>query len=271
MHILESSCGGIILINHVQFGQGKDVIFLHGWGGDTRSFLGCAKAISSNFRVTLVDFYGFGKTPAPDYPLVLQDYADGVVEIIRHYKMSRVILVGHSFGGRVAIRIASKNGYLLDGIVLVDSAGIKPRRGIRYYGKVWTHKILTRLGISHRSGSEDYRKLSGVEKQTFKNIVNEDQTGELRKITLPVLLIWGDKDKDTPIYMAKRIYRRIPTSSLVIFRGEGHFAYLRRHRLFTEILRTFLSDGEYEVDYRRNNNVIDKRRVVKIPYLRAEE
>jgi len=221
--------------------------------------------------VTLVDFYGFGDTPSPPYPLLLDDYADSIVNIIRHYKMQDVVLVGHSFGGRVALRIASKYGYILDGIVLTGSAGLKPRRGLKYYFKVYFHKLMLKLGINHRGGSSDYAKLSGAMRQTFKNIVNEDQTKELSKITLPVLLIWGDKDKDTPIYMAKRMYRKMPTSSLIVFRNEGHFAYLNRYRLFTEILKKFLAGGENEVDYRNSNVGVCKRRIIKIPGLRAKK
>ena len=177
----------------------------------------------------------------------MEDYAKAVVEIINHYKMDKVILVAHSFGGRVAIRLASRYGYLLDKIVLCDSAGVLPRRGLRYYGKVYWHRLLTKMGVSHESGSEDYRKLSDLDKQTFKNIVNEDLTPELRKITLPTLLIWGNEDRDTPIYMAKKLRKKIANSALVVFKNAGHFAYLDAGELFTRILLTFFEDNEHEV------------------------
>ena len=221
--------------------------------------------------MTLVDFYGFGETPPLPYPAYVGDYAKSIADLIRFYKMSSAYVVGHSFGGRVAIRLASEYGYLLDGLVLVDSAGIKPRRGLKYYFKVGTHKLLTKLKLKHTAGSEDYRKLSGVMKETFKNVVNEDQTRELNKITLPTLIVWGDKDKDTPIYMAKRISRNIKNSSLVIFKGEGHFAYLYRNKAFTAILLNFLAEGGYEMD--NSGTLCDnlRRNVVKIPRLRAKK
>lgn len=264
MHILEGNYGGFILINHVQFGSGKDVIFLHGWGGSISSFLGCAKRISKKYRVTLVDFYGFGETKALPFPLYLDDYVNSIVDIIRYYKMDSAIIVGHSFGGRVAIRLASKYGYLLDKVVLVDSAGIKPRRTLKYYAKIFLHKLCIRLHINHVGGSEDYKKLSNVMKQTFKNIVNEDQTYELSKITLPIMLVWGDKDRDTPIYMAKRILHRIPQSFLVILKNSGHFAYVERHSIFTRILIEFLEDDKNEVDNSKFDGGIYKRRIIKV-------
>ncbi len=269
MHILENSCGGIISLYHIQFGQGKDVIFLHGWGGDIRSFFASGKDLSSDFRVTIVDFYGFGNSSMPDYPLFLDDYVDGVVEIIRKYQMNKVYLVGHSFGGRVALRLASRFGYMLEGIVLVDSAGLKPRRKPSYYMRLFRHKILCKLNIEDKSGSSDYQKLSGTMKTTFKNIVNEFQDKELKYITLPTLIIWGDKDKDTPIYMAKRIRKKIVNSSLIVFEGAGHFSYLERIGLFNIILKKFFAGGEYGLDYCFFGNGNRSADVVKIPRVRT--
>lgn len=268
---MESNSGGSILINHIQFGRGKDIIFLHGWGGDIRSFFACAQIVATKYRVTLVDLYGFGQTPPLQYPATVEDYAKSIVEIINHYKMRSAYIVAHSFGGRIAIRLAAQYGYLIDGIVLADSAGMRPRRGVVYYYRVFRHKVLNKLRIKHEAGSEDYKKLSGVMRQTFKNIVNEAQDSEVKKITLPILIIWGDKDKDTPIYMAKRIYKKTPTSSLIVFKGEGHFAYLYNNRAFSDIILKFFAEGEYEVadcciaDNTKRHNVvtIPRRRTKK--------
>ena len=238
---------------------------MHGWGGSIDSFLGIAKFIGKKYRVTLVDFYGFGKTPHPDFPLFVEDYAISVVNLIRKYKMTRVTVVGHSFGGRVAIRLASKYGYLIDSIVLVDSAGLKPRRNMVYYCKVFRHKLLNKLKIAHKAGSADYQALKGVEKQTFKNVVNEDLTPELNKITLPTLIVWGDKDRDTPIYMARRMRRKIRNSGLIIFEGAGHFAYLEGHKQFVSILTNFLSDGGYEMGSGGIGMCANRCRTIKIP------
>ena len=147
---------------------------------------------------TLVDFYGFGKTPHPDYPLTVKDYADGVLELMDKLNIEKATLVGHSFGGRVAIYIAAKYPEKVEKLVLVDSAGIKPRRGIKYRLKILLHKILKMFGKGLK-GSKDYRALSPVMKKTFQNVVNYDETYLLSDITADTAIFWGDKDKDTPL------------------------------------------------------------------------
>ncbi len=166
-----------------------------------------------------------------------------VYEIIKHYKMKSVSIVAHSFGGRVALKLAHKYGYVLDRLILIDSAGIKPRRGVKYHYKVLRHKLLKKLHIKHKSGSADYNKLKGVEKKTFINIVNEDLTDILEKITLPTLIIWGNKDKDTPIYMAKKLNRKLCSSGLVVIKDAGHFSYLDKPGRVLIIIRSFMSEG----------------------------
>jgi Predicted hydrolases or acyltransferases (alpha/beta hydrolase superfamily) len=123
------------------------VILLHGWGGDKNSLKNIGDALKGEFRVTLVDLPGFGGTPHPKYPLKLEDYVNAVVDLINFYKMSGVVLIGHSFGGRVALLLAARYGRLLDGIVLIDSAGLKPRRGVKYFLKA----RLTKLEKSSKS------------------------------------------------------------------------------------------------------------------------
>ena len=216
---------------------------MHGWGGSTDSFLGLAKQLSTNFRVTLVDFYGHGKTPYPDRELTLDDYVLSVYEIIKHYKMKSASIIAHSFGGRVALKLAYKYGYILDRLILIDSAGIKPRRGVKYHYKVFRHKILKKLHIKHKSGSADYNKLRPSEKKTFINIVNENLTDILHKITVPTLIIWGNKDKDTPIYMARKLNKKLCSGGLVIIKDAGHFSYLDKPGRVLIIIRSFMSEG----------------------------
>ena len=96
--------------------------------------------------------------------------------------MKNVILVCHSFGGRVGIKLAVKYGYLINKLILIDSAGIKPRRGLKYYFSIYKHKLLNLLKIKHVAGSEDYKKLNETMRGTFKNVINEDLCPILKKI-----------------------------------------------------------------------------------------
>lgn len=243
---------------------------MHGWGGSCDSFRGLALFLSKKFRVTLVDFYGFGATPEPIVPITLDDYVLSIVRIIREYKMDTVTLVCHSFGGRVGIKLAAKYGYMIENLILVDSAGLKPRRGIRYCSKVLIHKILNKLKVEHNWGSEDYKKLSGTMRETFKNIVNEDLTPILSKINTRTLIIWGNKDKDTPIYMGKKLCRKILNSGLIIFEDCGHFAYIERHNVFCRIVEKFLAENIDDLDCSNNINVNTNNNVVKIPNVGAK-
>lgn len=219
---------------------------MHGWGGSLGSFAAIAKELSPFYKVNLIDFYGFGKTPHPDRPLQLADYADAIMRLIGHYNMEKVILVAHSFGARVALLLAWEHPEIIKKMVIVSGAGIKPRRGIRYYYRHYRHKLLSALGIPHKAGSPDYRKLSPVMKKTFRNIVGKDLTPLLEEISTPTLLIWGNRDRQTPLYMARKMHKRLPCSKLVVLKGAGHFCYLEKHNIFYKAVFYFLQGESYE-------------------------
>ena len=183
--------------------------------------------------------YGFGKTPHPDHPLTIEDYANGVLKRISDLNIEAPILVGHSFGGRIAMRIATISSDI-KGLILLDSAGILPRRGVRYYLNVARYKIAKCLHFKKLpQGSADYRALSGVMKKTFVNVVNESSEADARRIRIPTLLIWGSEDRDTPLYMCRKLHRLIKWSELLVVRGAGHFAYLEYSDYHYRVIRSF--------------------------------
>lgn len=217
---------------------------MHGWGGSKDSFLGVAKQMSTKYRVTLVDFFGFGETPHPDKPLTLTDYTYAVYEIVKYYKMLSVSLVAHSFGGRVALLFAVKYPHVVDGMILTDVAGMKPRRNLSYYFKIGLFKLKRKLGLKAAGGSKDYLALSGAMRETFKNIVREHLDKKIKGLTVPAILIWGNKDSETPLYMAKRLKRKLKDSALVVLPSD-HFCYLKKSAAFIKIAESFL-EGIYE-------------------------
>ena len=211
---------------------------MHGWGGNISSFRFLAEPLSEEYRVLLPDLYGFGETPHPPHPLTIGDYAEGVSDLMTSLSIDECVLVGHSFGGRIAMRLASHDPRI-SGVVLIDSAGILPRRGIAYYLKVGWYKIGKKLRFRRLpKGSSDYAVLSGVMRKTFVNVVNESSERDARAITVPTLLIWGRSDKDTPIYMCKTLNRLIRGSECVLIEG-GHFAYLEHPMLMYRVLRAY--------------------------------
>ena len=209
--------------------KGEKVLFLHGWGGDASAFLFCAERLKDEFCCVLPDFRGFGKSAEPKFPFGVADHAEDVLALADEAGAERFCLVGHSFGGRVAIEIAARHPERVRSLVLVDSAGLRPRRGVFYRLRVFTHKLLKKLGGKGLAGSSDYRALSPVMKGTFVKVVNYDQTFLLPRIVCPTAVFWGKGDRDTPLYMAKRFVRGIRDSSLFLLEG-GHFAYLEDER-----------------------------------------
>ncbi|CDE72924.1 hydrolase alpha/beta domain protein [Acidaminococcus sp. CAG:917] len=226
------------ILNFTTVGHGKDIIFLHGWGGSILSFEFVAKAMTG-YRSTIVDFYGFGHSPEPAAPIGVKEYAAAVVETMNRLKIEDAVLVGHSFGGRVAIEIAATKPHLVNKLVLIDSAGIKPRRGIKYYFLVYLHKLLKRLRGRGLSGSMDYAVLSPVMKETFKKVVNYDQTNLLKKISCPTAIFWGKRDKETPGYMARKMRKNIAGSALFYLDG-GHYSYIDDYNKFIKIFKAFV-------------------------------
>ena len=163
------------------------------------------------------------------------------------------MLVGHSFGGRVAILFASRNK--ADKVILVDAAGIKPRRTLKYYLKVYSFKAGKKfweliLGkekaqaridrMRARRGSSDYAGASPMMRRILSKVVNEDLTDRLPLISAPALLIWGENDTATPLSDAKKMARLIPDSGLVSFPGCGHYSFLDNPGQFRAVLSSFL-------------------------------
>lgn len=221
------------------FGNGDNIVFLHGWGASISAFLFVAKALSATHRVTILDFAGFGESEEPSKAYSVAEYADDVVKLLDLLDIKDAVFVGHSFGGRVAIEIAANRPNTVRKLVLVDSAGLKPRRGLKYYIKIGLHKILKKLGFKGLSGSADFKVLSPLMKETFKNVVNYDQTPLLKNISCPTAIFWGDEDSETPAYMARRFEKGIADSSIFWLHG-GHFAYAEDSAKFITILKAFV-------------------------------
>ena len=212
----------------------KTVLFLHGWGGNLNSFFPVQKSFIKKYNTLNLDFPGFGKSKEPNIPFDTYMYALSVYEILKKLNISEIIIIAHSFGGRIAILLSSIFHIKVTNLILISSAGIKPRRSLWYYFKVYTYKLFKFLVkkniISHKFlkffGSKDYKQLSKTMKQTFVNVVNQDLKMYLRLISAKCLIVWGKKDDTTPLYFAKILHREINRSKLLVYKKSGHFCYL---------------------------------------------
>ncbi|MBF6591463.1 MAG: alpha/beta fold hydrolase, partial [Ktedonobacterales bacterium] len=177
-----------------------------------------------------------------------------VVDLLDSLKLPRVHIIGHSFGGRVAITLASQWPERVAKLVLTDAAGIRPKRTWRDHARVRSFKALRWLAhmpltppplrrwataAVARRGSPDYQQASGTVRASFVRVVNEDLRPLLPRIAAPTLLIWGDRDEDTPLADARLMERMIPDAGLVVFEGAGHYAYLEQSARFCHIVKTF--------------------------------
>lgn len=225
----------------------KTVVFLHGWGGNHESLFSLMP-VFDEYNVLTLDFWGFGNSEPVSENYDIYSYSDAVVALLKYLKLDKLTLVGHSFGGRIAIIISSEIREKVENLILIDSAGILPKKSVKKFYKKLLFKFnnyLVKHGIKDEKTlikyySADYLKLNKTEQQVFKRIINEDLEKYLDFITQRALIIWGEKDKDTPLYMAKKMERGIKNSELVIIKNASHFAYIEHTNLVNKVIKDFL-------------------------------
>ena len=234
-----------------RFSKGQNpadtILLLHGWGGNLNSFRYLEKQLLQNdFSVLTIDFPSFGGSEQPPETFTLHDYYKIVSELLASENIGKVNVVAHSFGGRVAIMLASLEPQKVNKVVLVDSAGIKPRFSVSKKIKILKYKTLKKLkqkGLIKKDltgyGSSDYKAMPECLKPVFNNIVNTDLSDMAKNIVAPTLLVWGTEDKDTPIYMAKKLNKLIKDSAIIRFKDCGHFCYLQKPDYFNKIVINF--------------------------------
>lgn len=235
-------------------GEGSPVVLLHGWGCNHTTLASVERvALTAGRRVINIDFPGFGDSQEPPEPWDVEQYTRNLENLLKAEGIENPVMLGHSFGGRVAIIYASRNP--VEKLILVDAAGVKPRRSLKYYYKVYSFKAMRRIleltfgkdkarSIIDRrrakSGSADYAAASPMMRAVMSRVVNEDLCRYMPLIKAPTLLIWGEDDTATPLRDAKKMERLIPGSGLVSFPGCGHYSFLDNAGQFAAVLQSFL-------------------------------
>lgn len=220
-------------------GKGDSIVLLHGWGASSAAMDGIYNyLVSLGKDVIALDFPGFGQSDFPPATWGIYEYADCVQYILGELGIIKPIVIGHSFGGRVALILGARK--LASKLVLADAAGLKPRYSIRKAIAVRKYKAAKRRGKPpQNAGSADYNALPPAMKSVFVRIVNTHLDGLLSQIDVPTLIFWGKNDTDTPPYMAYKLHKRIRDSGLVMLESAGHFAYAERHAVFCGAVRSF--------------------------------
>ena len=235
-------------INYVQYGEGKkDILLLHGWGQNIEMMKFIGDRFSDKYRITILDFPGFGESDEPKVPYTIDDYYLVLEEFIKKVKVKKPIVIGHSFGGRVGIRFSANNP--IQKLVLFGSPCIRIDEDLSLWVK-FLKKIKTLPGMNSIGefmkkfiGSRDYKAASPIMRQTLVNVVNEDLSSYARKIEEPTLLIWGEYDEEAPVSDAKELEKIMIDAALIILPGT-HYAYIENIDRVCLILEEFFKGGK---------------------------
>ena len=253
---MEKTISGL-KITYQLSGQGRDVLLLHGWGVDAAVMEPLRLHLAENARAVSLDMPGFGDSHAPSEVWGVSEYADFVESFIDELGLVQPVIIGHSFGGRLAIILGARGK--ASKLILADSAGVLPKRGFDYYFRIYSYKLAKKLfslpGLRDyadqvmalwldNNPSSDYVAAEGIMRKIFVKVVNEDLQHLLPQINVPALLIWGENDTATPLADGKLMESRIPDAGLVVFPGAGHYSFLDDPSRFNIIADYFLHNEE---------------------------
>lgn len=247
-------------IHYEQMGEsGPNLLLLHGWGCSTKHFEPIARELSKNYRVTVIDFPAHGESGRPPEPWGVKEFAECVKDLMGQLDIAPADLIAHSFGGRVALYLAANEPQLVNRMVITGGAGLKKeqteeqkKRSAEYQKKKKLLQNLAKLpligsaaeksldALRKKYGSADYNALDEEMRKTFVKVISEDLRPLLPKINASTLLIWGENDKDTPLWMGQAMEKEIQDAGLVIFENDDHYAYLRQWPRFVAVVQAFL-------------------------------
>ena len=239
---------------------GPQVLLLHGWGCSCRHFDPIVREMEKDYRLTVLDFPAHGQSGRPKDPWGVGEFADCVLDVGEQMGIFPCDIIAHSFGGRVALSLAAEHPDKVNRLVITGGAGLKKpqteeqkKKSEAYQKKKLQLRGLTRLplvgGLAQKGlkalqvkyGSPDYNALDDEMKKTFVKVISEDLRPLLPRVQASTLLIWGEKDTETPLWMGQTMEKEIPDAGLVVFEGDDHFAYLHQWPRFVKIVRAFLT------------------------------
>lgn len=235
------------------------IVVLHGWGAHIEAVAPILAALDGAADLIALDLPGFGESEPPPEAWDTDAYARFVLDFLDHVEVPRAHLIGHSHGGRVSIAIAADHPERVGRLMLVDAAGIPPKRGWRYRRRVAVAKlgrVVAKLGgapgrrlqerMRARVASRDYLEASEAMRGTFRAVIAADLRDRLTRIGAPTLLVWGERDEETPLWMGQRMEELIPDAGLVVLDGAGHYSYADSPGRFGAVARRFLLEQPRE-------------------------
>lgn len=228
-------------INSVRYGKTGDVILMmHGWGCNIDSMRVLGELLGKWYQVVIVDLPGFGQSPKPNADWDTIQYAERMAKYIEQEKISPAHLLGHSFGGRVSVRLASRYPDKVKSVILINAAGLqRTLTGKRKWKKMRTKFIANSCKAidsifgtktyadwyTPKYASRDYLN-AGAMRTVMVKAVTEDVTADAVNVKAPTFLLWGEKDDEAPVEYGERFNKMIKNSQLVVMPGKDHFPFL---------------------------------------------
>ena len=243
-------------------GEGNSrVLLLHGWGCDMGMMQPVAEELKKNHQVLLLDFPGHGKSGRPPEPWGVPEYAECLKDLLKRTNFTPCSVIAHSFGCRVATWIAVNDPELFEKMIFTGAAGIRPQTTVEaarrssefkrlkgYCNQIKRISFMKGIAehwekkLREKYGSRDYNALDEEMRKTFVKVINQNLIGLYPRFQQSTLLIWGDSDTETPIWMGREMEKLIPDAGRVILEGGTHFAYLEQIRRFNVIVHEFLKE-----------------------------
>ncbi len=224
-------------------GSRVTIVYLHGWGLSGNSFDKILSYIGDVSYVKL-DLLGFGRSSEPEEYFDVYEYAYQIFLLLKKLGIKNIVFVGHSFGGRLAIILSSVFDIDVKNMVLTSSAGLIGFNLIRWLKiKIFKFKkSLVNLGILNKknlikSGSKDYLNASKIMRKVLVKVVNQDLTFLLKNINVKVYLVWDKKDKETPLWICKKLNKNILNADTIFYKTGGHFVAFKNANKFAKLIK----------------------------------
>lgn len=235
------------------------VVILHGWGLSAETFVPLSLELKAKgYDVFSSDLPGFGSMQIPDRPLSVDDYVEFLHTFLKHKNIASPVLIGHSFGGRVAIAYAHEYPGSLTALVLTGAPGYRTAtfakiilgKFLANAGKVFysmapfmISRYLVRDVLYKALGVRDYVRAKGVMKETFKLVVEYNLVPAMSQLKVPTLLLWGKNDGIVPVRIAQKMKKTIPKAKLVVVPGEDHRIPYMNPGIFVGEVEKFLENA----------------------------
>ncbi len=238
------------------FKKKQDVVILHGWNLSAERFAPLTSSLTRlGYRVHTLDLPGFGKEPPPEKPWHVIEYAEFLKRHFERNHIKKPVLIGHSFGGRVALKFAQLYPNDVSALVLSGTPGFSPVAK----GKLLFFLVLAKVGrvlfsvppltffanwarrlLYYAAGTKDFFRAEGVMKQTFKNVVQDYLVDAMESLAAPCLLLWGEFDLLVPVAIARQIHEVIPRSELTVIPQADHGVPFKEADVFASYVDRFL-------------------------------